>query len=93
VAAGFLSEKDALDVTARLRRIEGQVRGLQKMIEERRDCAEIVQQLTAARSALDRVGSIMITCGLRECLAQANLDPAVMARVTAGLDAMATLRS
>ena len=93
MAAEFLSEKDAADVMARLRRIEGQIRGLQKMLEEQRECADIIQQLTAARSALDRVGNVMITCGLRECLADANLDTAVMARVTEGLKALATLRT
>lgn len=89
----FLSEKDAADITARLKRIEGQVRGLQKMVEEHRDCAEVIQQLTAARAALDRVGNVIITCGLRECLADANIDPTVMARVDIGLNALGTLRS
>jgi len=89
----FLSPKDKADVTARLRRIEGQIRGLQKMLEEDRDCAEVIQQLTAARAALDRVGSVIITSGLRACLAESNLDPAAMARVEVGLNALAALRT
>ena len=40
------------ELNKRLRRIEGQMRGIQKMLDEDRDCAEIVQQLTAAQSAL-----------------------------------------
>lgn len=43
-------------VITRLRRIEGQVRGLQRMIEEGRDCHEILTQLAGVRSALDAAG-------------------------------------
>ena len=42
--------KDAL--TTRLRRVEGQLRGIQRMIDEERDCKEILQQMAAARAAL-----------------------------------------
>jgi DNA-binding FrmR family transcriptional regulator len=89
----FLSPKDTTDVISRLRRIEGQVRGLQRMLDENRDCADVIQQLTAARAALDRVGNVIITTGLRQCLAEANLAPAAMARVNVGLDALAALRT
>jgi DNA-binding FrmR family transcriptional regulator len=43
------------ELNLRLRRIEGQVRGVQKMIEEERDCRDILQQLTAIRSAVHGV--------------------------------------
>lgn len=55
------------DVADRLKRIEGQVRGIQKMIEEDRPCEDIVTQLMAARSALDKVGITIITQHVREC--------------------------
>ena len=45
----------------RLKRSEGQLRGIQKMIEEDRDCADIVTQLTAVRSSVERVIEMMIT--------------------------------
>jgi CsoR family transcriptional regulator, copper-sensing transcriptional repressor len=93
VSSEFLSEKDATEVIARLRRIEGQVRGLQKMVEEDRDCTDIVQQLSAARAALDRVGNVMIACGLRQCLAGTDVDAATLERVNIGLQALASLRS
>jgi CsoR family transcriptional regulator, copper-sensing transcriptional repressor len=93
MTADFLSEKDTADVTARLRRIEGQMRGLQKMLEEKRDCAEVIQQLTAARAALDRVGNVIITSGLRGCLAEAEMDSEVRDRVDIGLNALAALRT
>ena len=61
--------KDTInDVIARLKRIEGQVRGLQNMIEEGRECAEIVNQLAAARKALDKVGFLIITHRMEECM-------------------------
>ncbi len=52
----------------RLRRVEGQARGLQRMIEEGRNCEDILSQLAATRAALDRVGIFLITTKVRECL-------------------------
>ena len=56
------------DIVMRLRRIEGQVRGLQRMIEERRDCEEIITQLIAVRAALDKVGLITMQRHIDECV-------------------------
>ena len=47
------------EITNRLKRVEGQVRGLQRMVEEERDCEAILTQLMAARAALDRVGLLV----------------------------------
>jgi len=52
----------------RLKRIEGQVRGLQRMVTERRACHDIITQLLAARSALDKVGLILLDGHLEHCL-------------------------
>lgn len=52
------------DAVKRLRRIEGQVRGLQRMIEEGAECRDIVTQLSAARAALDRVGFKLMASAL-----------------------------
>ena len=52
----------------RLRRVEGQVGGLVRMLESGRDCAEVVTQLAAASRALDRVGFLLVTSQLRECV-------------------------
>ena len=52
----------------RLRRIEGQLKGLQRMLAEERDCTELVQQIAAARAALDRVALDLISAGLERCL-------------------------
>ncbi len=48
-------------VVASLNRIEGQVRGIKKMYETKRECEAIVQQIAAARSALKRVAEVMLT--------------------------------
>jgi DNA-binding FrmR family transcriptional regulator len=54
-------------ILARLKRIEGQVRGLQKMLAEGRDCQEFIQQLSAVRRALDRAGLLVVARRLAEC--------------------------
>lgn len=52
------------EAVTRLRRIEGQIRGLQRLIDEGAECREIVTQLSAARSALDRVGFRLMAAAL-----------------------------
>jgi CsoR family transcriptional regulator, copper-sensing transcriptional repressor len=57
--------------TKRLRRIEGQIRGLQKMVEEDRYCPDIMVQLSAVQEALRSVGRALMRNHLRHCAAQA----------------------
>lgn len=52
----------------RLKRSEGQLRGIQKMIEDERDCIDIITQLSAVRSSVDRVIELLITENLMECI-------------------------
>lgn len=59
----------------RLKRSEGQLRGIQKMIDEGRDCADIITQLTAVRSSVDRVIEMIITENLTACINQPLEDP------------------
>jgi DNA-binding FrmR family transcriptional regulator len=62
-------EKDAVsDVIKRLRRAEGQIRGVIAMLEDGRDCADVVTQLAAVSKALDRAGFKIIATGLRQCV-------------------------
>lgn len=56
------------DVVKRLRRAEGQIRGVIAMLESGRDCAEVVTQLAAASRALDRAGFKVIASGLQQCV-------------------------
>ena len=55
----------------RLRRIEGQIRGIARMVEERRYCIDIIQQLTAARRALDQVSLQIMNRHINTCVSQA----------------------
>jgi DNA-binding FrmR family transcriptional regulator len=57
------------DVIKRLRRAEGQIRGVIAMLEQGRDCADIVTQLAAVSRALDRAGFKVIANGLQQCMA------------------------
>jgi DNA-binding FrmR family transcriptional regulator len=63
-----LNKREQDGILRRLRRIEGQIKGLQRMLHEQRDCAEIIQQLAAARAALDHVAIGLLTAGLEHCL-------------------------
>jgi DNA-binding FrmR family transcriptional regulator len=59
-------------VLNRLRRAQGQIAGVIKMIEEGRDCEDVVTQLAAASRALDRAGFAIIATGLQQCLTDAE---------------------
>ena len=56
------------DLRTRLRRIEGQVRGIQKMLDEERECRDIVTQIAAVTKAMEQVGFRMLASGLTNCL-------------------------
>lgn len=56
---------------SRLRRIEGQARGIQRMIEEKRDCQEVVTQVAALKAAVEQVGVAMVGCLLEGAIRQA----------------------
>ena len=58
----------------RLRRAEGQLRGVQRMLEEGADCREVLTQLSAVKAALDQVGLHLITDQMRTCVAQGDGD-------------------
>lgn len=65
------------ELQKRLRRIEGQVRGIQRMLDEDRDCQEIVQQMSAAQAALRTTTELFVHAQARECLLHsAQLDTA-----------------
>ncbi len=59
-----------VDVLGRLRRVQGQIGGIVRMIEEGRDCSDVVTQLAAASRALDRAGFKIIATGMRQCMVQ-----------------------
>jgi DNA-binding FrmR family transcriptional regulator len=69
---GYSAEKDAL--LKRLRRIEGQTRGLQTMVSEDRWCPDILQQIAAVNAALDKVALGLAAGHVRHCMAMGD-DP------------------
>jgi DNA-binding FrmR family transcriptional regulator len=70
-AAHFHYQRDADALITRLRRIEGQVRGVQKMVEEGRYCLDIVTQLQAITAAADKVAEKVLEDHIRGCVADA----------------------
>ncbi|MDM5153550.1 metal-sensitive transcriptional regulator [Bacillus sp. DX1.1] len=56
------------DVKNRLKRIEGQVRGVLRMIEEGKECKDVITQLSASRSAMDRTIGLIVGMNLEKCL-------------------------
>jgi len=66
-------DRDALaDVLVRLRRAQGQLGGVLQMIEDGRDCVDVVTQLAAVSRALDRAGFRLIAAGLEQCIRAEN---------------------
>jgi DNA-binding FrmR family transcriptional regulator len=60
-------EETRVALTKRLRRIEGQIRGLQKMVDEERYCADILVQIASAQEALRSVGKLLLQNHLTHC--------------------------
>lgn len=55
-------------VKNRVKRMEGQLRGILRMMEENKDCKEVVTQLSAVRSAVDRTVGVIVSSNLVECV-------------------------
>jgi CsoR family transcriptional regulator, copper-sensing transcriptional repressor len=69
---GYVHQKDAL--LRRLRRIEGQIRGVERMVDEERYCVDILDQIAAARTALEQVGLRLLEDHARQCLRKGHAD-------------------
>ncbi len=63
-----MAEVDGSRVHGRIRRIAGQVAGVQRMIEEKRYCVDILNQISAVRSALDALGVELLSNHLEKCV-------------------------
>ncbi len=71
----IISDQEKLqEITTRLKRAQGQLGGVIKMIEEARTCSDIVNQLAAVSKAVDRAAFTVIATGLRECMASTDDD-------------------
>lgn len=60
----------------RVKRMEGQLRGILKMMEENKDCKEVITQLSAVRSAVDRTVGVIVSSNLVECVLEADKNGA-----------------
>ena len=60
-------ERNVAEILNRLRRAQGQLGGVIAMVEQGRECKDVVIQLAAVSKALDRAGFKLVACGLREC--------------------------
>ena len=65
-----LNPEELNAVANRLRRAQGQIGGILRMIEQGRDCKDIVTQLAAVNHAVDRAGFTLIATSLKQCLAE-----------------------
>ena len=66
-----LCGEDHPKLVARINRIEGQVRGLKKMVDEDRDCLQVLKQIAAASGALRSLGAVILEDHLKGCVATA----------------------
>ncbi len=55
------------DLQKRLRRAEGQVRAVQRMLDEKAECRDLITQISAASKAIDQVGFRLLACGMSQC--------------------------
>jgi len=78
-----LDPDEMTPVINRLRRADGQLSAVIRMIEEGRDCQDVVTQLAAVVRALDKAGFAIIATGLRQCIEDpdASLDTATLERM------------
>lgn len=80
-----LNEETITQLLARLRRVEGQVRAVARMIEQRRDCHIIAQQMGAAKAALERATIQLMAASMTQCLRPSKgteIDQAELDRLT-----------
>ncbi len=67
----MINEETKKDVLPRLKKIEGQVRGIGRMVEKEKYCIDIINQVTAAQRALDQVGLKVMERHIKSCVANA----------------------
>ncbi len=68
-------DREKKEVLQRLRRIEGQLRGIQKMVEGEVACADILTQVAAVTAAMKKVGTVIVKTYMEECLGKGKREP------------------
>ena len=88
---GYTASKD--DLLKRLARVEGQVRGVSRMVEEDRHCIEVLTQINAARGALDQIALGLLDGHLRTCLLGGGDEPSSSGQVDEAMAAVGRMLS
>ena len=86
---GYITEKHAIQ--ARLRRVEGQVRGLQRLVDEDTYCIDILTQIAATTKALESVALLLLDEHLQHCLTHADGPDDTRRKLTEASEAIARL--
>lgn len=81
---GYYDDKG--DLLARLRRVEGQVRGLQRMIDEDTYCIDVLTQISAANQALKKVAVALLDDHIRHCVMAGDESKDMIAEATAAIE-------
>ena len=71
VGGTMLTENDKKDLRQRLKKVSGQINGVDKMLDDGRYCVDIVQQILAARAALNKVALLIIESHAKSCVVAA----------------------
>ena len=61
-------EERKREILNRLKKVEGQIKGIQKMVEEEKYCGEIMVQISAVRAAINKIGGLMLDGYIKECI-------------------------
>jgi DNA-binding FrmR family transcriptional regulator len=85
-----IGDQSQAEVLLRLRRIEGQIRGIQRMVEESRDCRDVVVQLAAVKAAVASLNTLVAETYARDCLCAG--DPVDAGEVARLLDLLKAAR-
>lgn len=69
------------DILNRLKTVKGHIQGIEKMVEEEKSCDEILLQIAAVKSSIERVGFIIIEEHTKDCLLKENITPEEVDRI------------
>ncbi len=84
---GYIKSRDKEKIQNRLRRIEGQVRGVQRMVDEESYCVDVLTQISSIVSAMERVGAILLKDHVEHCVRESIEDGEKVEEKTAELTA------
>lgn len=87
-SVALLPKTQLTDLQARMKRVEGQTKGVQRMIDEGRDCVEVLNQIAAIRAALNSVSGELLECYAIHCLQHPDEFPSQHAAVEAAVRAV-----